>query len=70
MSVEYVSTMSLEYCVSYVPERFRQRMLADDLTFVDKHLKTGSVLSDLFEHGDSFVKYLAEICQWLDLPLK
>jgi hypothetical protein len=22
MSVEYVSTMSLEYCVSYVPERF------------------------------------------------
>jgi len=23
MSVEYVSTMSLEYCVSYVPERFR-----------------------------------------------
>ncbi len=23
MSVEYVSTMSLEYCVSYVPDRFR-----------------------------------------------
>ena len=22
MSVEFVSTMSLEYCVSYVPERF------------------------------------------------
>jgi hypothetical protein len=22
MSIEFVSTMSLEYCVSYVPERF------------------------------------------------